>query len=99
MGHSGQLVNTSGTNISSSVQVWLKKQPHSAVAVLIFNRGNAKLVSGIQLPLAALGLPAAADGYHVRSIWGHKDLGNVLHSVDVDELGVHDSVFLLLTPS
>ena len=91
----GQRINTTGLKLNTNVQVWMKKQPSNAVAVLILNAGPTD-VNGVVVPLSALGLSGAHNG---RSIWEHKDTGSVAGSINVGTLKSHDSTFMLLTPA
>jgi hypothetical protein len=65
--------------------------PDGGQAAIVINRGDQPL-TGIAVPLAALGLSARVSA---RDVWAGKELGPMQTAVwKVDELAVHDSVFL-----
>lgn len=91
-GHPGRFINNSESN---DFQVWAKKQPHGAQAVLVINISD-KTIASIIIQLSSLDLPLTCN---VRDIWQRKDLLPVQKEWVIKNIGSHDSVFALFTPS
>ena len=78
-------------------QLWSKKQPGNALAVLVFNGQNEGDAVAVDVDLGELGLSTTAT-YKLRDVWARKDTGTVASTFKTAPIGVHDSVLLMLTP-
>ena len=78
-------------------QVWAKKQPHGAVAVLFLNARN-DTAQDISIELVALGLSGSA--YKVRDVWGKKQVGGVVgKAYTAAGIPPQDSQLVLFSPA
>eukprot|EP00937_MAST-01D_sp_MAST-1D-sp2_P001739 g1739.t1 len=87
----------SGGGGSGGFQLWSKKQPGGALAVLLFNDNDDGTSVAAELDLAELTGSATAK-YTLRDVWQRKDRGTVSGSFKTLALGSHDSELLMLTP-
>ena len=84
-------------------QVWAKRLPGGAFAVLFVNVGQPTLAS-FELPIDVLARAAgaaSAEAYAVRDVWAHADLPGIRADAPLRFEAVlgHDSRFLVLTPT
>ena len=79
-----------------AAQLWAKRQPHGAMAVLLINHGGARLEQH-SVDLAAK-LNLTAPSYAARDVWNHHDLGTVAGTLSLS-VDAYDSAFVTLTPT
>ena len=77
-------------------QLWAKRQPHGAMAVLLINHGGSRLEKH-SVDLAAK-LNLTAPSYAARDVWNHDDLGTVAGTLSLS-VDAYDSAFVMLTPT
>jgi len=75
-------------------QVWAKRQPGGASAVLVINTGSAPITK-YNLDFKKLNLTSGS--YEARDIWARKDLGSFTEHMVVG-VPPYDSAFMLLSP-
>ena len=93
-GHPGGLAPANALNTSAAgVQLWVKAQPASAMAIFLLNGSPSPLVAA-RLDFAAVGL---SQYITVRNIWAQSTLGNYKSAITLN-VPAWDSAFLLLTP-
>ena len=78
-----------------AAQLWAKRQPRGAMAVLLINHGGKRL-EGHSVDLAAK-LNLTAPSYAARDVWAHEDLGSVAGKLSLS-VDAYDSAFVVLTP-
>lgn len=82
---------------AEALQLWAKKQPGGAVAILILNMFKGKPPVSVTVDFEKdLNLTHSAAVLKIRDIWKHKDVGTA-RNLTV-EVPAHDSRFYLLTP-
>ena len=79
-------------------QLWSKKQPNGALALLVINGDSDGTAVAAPINFADLVDATAGVTYKVRDLWNQKDLGTTTGSYTTAAIGSHDSAFLLLTP-
>jgi hypothetical protein len=87
------------------LQLWVKPQPHGAVAILLLNMARGSESQSVTVDFAELNLTAASDAptaepavrFAIRDVWQHADAG-VASELTV-EISGYDSRMYLLTPS
>ena len=94
-GHPGTLVDQDKDNAGAAWQIWAKPQASGAKAVLLINMGSSAADLGLVLSNF---VKTTAGSVRVRDLWARKDLGLRKGALRFPGVGVHDSVFLLLTP-
>ena len=78
-----------------AAQLWAKRQPRGAMAVLLINHGSKRLESH-SVDLASK-LNLTAPSYAARDVWAHADLGTVAGKLSLS-VDAYDSAFVVLTP-
>ena len=93
-GDPGRLLNHSSDR---NVEVWAKRQPKGALALLAINTATTGNAS-VSLDLRTVLPTAAAAGFHLRDVWEQRDLGPAAGGVwAVQGLAPHDSAFVLVS--
>jgi len=75
-------------------QLWAKRQPQGALAVLLINFGTKPLNHTVQM--ASLNL-TASTAYDARDIWAHTSMGVVIGNLTL-KVPPFDSALVLLSP-
>jgi len=75
-------------------QLWAKRQPQGALAVLLINFGTKPLNHTVQM--ASLNLTASTT-YDARDVWAHASMGVVIGSLTL-KVPPFDSALVLLSP-
>jgi hypothetical protein len=82
---------------ADGMEMWAKPIGKGEVAVLAFS-GLAAGSYTAKVTFAAVGL-APASRYHVRDVWGKKDIGYFPDSYTTPAIGPYDSELLVITPA
>lgn len=90
-------VSSVSPSAAGGFQLWSKKQPGNALAVLVFNNQDDGDAVAVDLDLGEL-VGSTTAKYTLRDVWARKDIGTVTGSFKTTPIGVHDSVLLMLTP-
>eukprot|EP00759_Apiculatamorpha_spiralis_P054640 PhF_6_TR6992/c0_g2_i1/m.10373/K07407/E3.2.1.22B, galA, rafA; alpha-galactosidase len=79
----------------SSVYLY-KPQPNNTMAIMLVN--NKEHPDDLSVTFSAIPRLVQAAEYHVRDLWGRRNLGKFKTELYVAGVASHDSVFVLLTP-
>ena len=84
---------------ATALEAWLKPQPGSTHAVVVFNRGDTTVTTPTTLSAAELGLTASDVG-SITSVWTGEEVKQpVSGTLPVPALPPHEHVFWLLRPA